>query len=153
MITVVAIMIFSVVSAGIAPPVIMACDCASGDNARPHPPDALVKTASSRPAAAGCCTPGCPPDPHSDNRFAVIDIHCDTNASCCRAPGSGPQQAVNQYFLNSDYRPSFNEIKFKEALPSAFMSGADPVIFRTILEFERNLTWIPPHISSTILLL
>jgi hypothetical protein len=148
---VVAVMIF----AWIAPPIIEACDCASGDRTRPYPPDTPTKTASSQPLSAGCCTTGCPSEPPSDTRFAVVDVRyaCDTNAICYCASDNGPQPAVNQSFLNNNHSPSFKEFKFQEALPSAFMSGADPVIPRSILAFERNLARIPPHISSTVLLL
>lgn len=144
-----------VIFAWIAPPIVAACGCACASGEATASADAPIKNASGPLISLCYCTNECPPEPPSNTCFAGADIQyaCDMHPVCCCASGSGPQPAAKQSFLKDDNRPSFKEFQFQEALPSAFAPEIDPVIPRTIFAFERDLTRIPPHLSSTILLI
>ncbi len=149
------LMVAALVFSLIAPPMAEAyrCVCASGSKSTAVDTSGAAAEISAIPAC--CCADACAPETPSDISFAGVDIRntCDTHPVCCCTSDSEPQSAVNQFLLKDDRRPSFTEFQFHKALPSAFIPQTDSFIFRSILAFDRKMTRIPPHLSSTILLL
>ncbi|RJP43138.1 MAG: hypothetical protein C4548_07165 [Desulfobacteraceae bacterium] len=128
------------------------CDCAIEGKADP------LQTATSasyeNPVPACCCDNACAPMPVSGIFLAeIVDRDCmDFHPVCCCASES-PPPAVTQSFIKDDRRPSFTDVQFQPSLPSAFMPPIHNFLFCAAFSFERDLERIPPHISSTILLI
>lgn len=104
---------------------------------------------------ACCCDDACAPMPISGIFPGdIVDRDCmDIHPVCCCASENSLPPAVTQSFIKDDRRPSFTDFQFQPSLPSAFMPPIHNFLFCAAFAFERDLEWIPPHISSTILLI
>lgn len=146
----VAALVFSLTT----PPIIEAyrCACASGDKSTEADTSVAAFETSAIPAC--CCADACKPLSASGKFFSGSDFgDLSVAPMCCCASDSEPQADVNLFFVKNDHRPSFTDFQFQQALPSAFMPQTDNRFLRSAFTFSQNLTRIPPHLSSTILLI
>jgi hypothetical protein len=129
------------------------CACASGDKSTDVDTSVAVFETSATPAC--CCADECAPMPvYGISLGDVVDRDCmDIHPPCCCASESSPLPVVAQSFIKDDRRPSFTDFQFQLSLPSAFMPPVHNFLFCAAFAFERDLERIPPHISSTILLI
>lgn len=129
------------------------CACASGDKSTDVDTSVAAFETSAVPAC--CCADECAPMPVSGIFLAdIVDLDCmGIQPVCCCASESSPPPAVAQSFIKDDRRPSFTDFQFQPSLPSAFMPPIHNFLFCAASAFELDLERIPPHISSTILLI
>lgn len=105
---------------------------------------------------ACCCTGQCGPELSGNSLYSdALKRHAShtTHPICCCASGRRPGPAVIQAFLKQDRRPAFLEFHFQEVIRSACSPKADHIALGSNRSFDRNRTLIPPHLSSTILLI
>jgi hypothetical protein len=144
-----AILIFSL----IAPPFINACGCLCGSG---ELAGQLVAADEAQALPEPCCCAGaCGPEPSVDEFFDVIGTvsSCDDHPVCCCDADPAKKLTVRAAVLADDPRPQFNELRYQEAGPSAFMPDLPFINGRSCFAFQKNITPTPPHIASTILLI